>query len=72
MTLIKRVDLYFLSCFGLKNISHLLTQNDWILYSLVSLTVMKQEHPSREYMEKGLLSKNIIWELIRNVIAQLN
>lgn len=33
---------------------------------------MEQEHPSHEYTEKGLLSKNIIWELIRNIIAQLN
>lgn len=72
MTLIKRADLYFLSFFGLKNISHFSTQNDWILYSLMSVTVMEQEHPSHEYMEKGLLYKNIIWELIRNVIAQLN
>lgn len=72
MTLIKRADLYFLSFFGLKNISHFSTQNDWILYSLMSVTVIEQDHPSHEYMEKGLLSKNIIWELIRNVIAQLN
>lgn len=72
MTFIKKVDIYFLSCFGFKNISHLLTQNDWLPYSLMSVTVMEQEHPSHEYMEKGLLSKNIIWELIRNVIAQLN
>lgn len=71
MTFIKKVDIYFLSCFGFKNISHLLTQNDWFPYNLMSVTVMEQEHPSHEYMEKGLLSKNI-WELIRNVIAQLN
>lgn len=80
MALKKRVDLKIFSV--LWDETHKSPFNSESLgpFNLMSVNDAKQESPtegtdlhlSHEYTEKGLLSTNIIWELIKNVIAQLS